>query len=311
MSHTHLAYRALLGTAIGDAFGDGFFGDTSQALAYIHQRQIPATTWEFTDDTVMAIAIFKQLERYGGIHQDKLAFAFHHYHKLDPNRGYGAGARRLIRQYQHGNEWRDLAPSLFEGMGSMGNGAAMRVAPIGAFFYDDLPTAVTQAIKSAEVTHANEEAICGAIAVAVATALATKMRLENNMLTPIEFMDNVADFLPKSTAVTAKILKAKTIPFNYHIETIRAILGDGTKILAEDTIPFCIWCAAHHLTHFAEALWKAISILGDRDTICAIVGGIVISSANDATVPNEWKNNVESMEHSVFFGLNTKKLFLI
>jgi hypothetical protein len=62
-------------------------------------------------------------------------------------------------------------------MGSFGNGAAMRVAPLGAFFADQpLEVVCNQARLSAEVTHAHAEGIAGAIAVAVAAALAWQKR---------------------------------------------------------------------------------------------------------------------------------------
>ena len=40
-------------------------------------------------------------------------------------------------------------------------------------------------------------------------------------------------------------------------------------------MPFALFCAAHHLTSFEDAMWATVSGLGDRDTTCAIVGGIV------------------------------------
>ncbi len=48
----------------------------------------------------------------------------------------------------------------------------MRVAPLGAYFADDLPCLVTEARASAEITHAHPEGQAGAIAVAVAAAWA-------------------------------------------------------------------------------------------------------------------------------------------
>ena len=64
-----------------------------------------------------------------------------------------------------------MTPRLFGGEGSFGNGAAMRVAPLGAYFADELDAVVEQASFSAEVTHSHPEGIAGAIAVAVAAAL--------------------------------------------------------------------------------------------------------------------------------------------
>lgn len=71
--------------------------------------------------------------------------------------------------------------------------------------------------------------------------------------------------------------------------------------MTQDTIPFSIWCAAHHLNNFEESLWKAVSILGDRDTICAIVGGITMMSSEEKTVPIEWMNAVEDYKASGFY----------
>jgi ADP-ribosylglycohydrolase len=42
-----------------------------------------------------------------------------------------------------------------------------------------------------------------------------------------------------------------------------------------DTVPYAIWCAARHLDDLVEALWATVSVGGDIDTTCAIVGGIV------------------------------------
>src|SRR5205814_7483295 len=54
-----------------------------------------------------------------------------------------------------------------------------------------------------------------------------------------------------------------------------AALGNGSLVTAPDTVPFSLWCAAHGTANFEEALWTTVSGLGDRDTTCAIVGGIV------------------------------------
>ena len=97
-----------------------------------------------------------------------------------PNRGYGATARRILRAISEGKDWRKVSKNVFDGMGSMGNGASMRVCPIGAYFFDDLKRVKTEAIKSAEITHSNIEGIPGAGAVAVATALATRSKIQRN-----------------------------------------------------------------------------------------------------------------------------------
>jgi ADP-ribosylglycohydrolase len=58
-----------------------------------------------------------------------------------------------------------------DGRGSFGNGGAMRIAPLGAFFADDVERVVVEARRAREVTHAHPEAVARAVAVAVAAAL--------------------------------------------------------------------------------------------------------------------------------------------
>jgi ADP-ribosylglycohydrolase len=294
------AKKSLLGVSIGDAFGDSFFGETDKILDAINSREIPNTKWEFTDDTVMSIAIFEELELNGTINQDSLIQKFIANHNLDINRGYGATLRRLLREIEEGKNWREVSKNVFDGQGSMGNGAAMRVCPIGAYYFDNLQKVKELAIKSAEITHSNIEAIAGAIAVSIGTALTTKMNSDNYILKPIEFIDQILIELP-DTDTKSKIAKSKEIPYNYHIETIKNILGNGINMTSQDTVPFAVWCTAYNFVNFKEGLWKAVSILGDRDTICAMVGGMTIMSSKEENIPNEWKESVESIEKSAFF----------
>ena len=93
------------------------------------------------------------------------------------NRGYGPGTYSILCGIKQGLDWRTLTQVGFRGMGSFGNGAAMRVAPLGAFFADRSLTVVCdEARRSAEVTHAHAEGIAGGIAVAVAAVLAWRAR---------------------------------------------------------------------------------------------------------------------------------------
>ena len=63
-------------------------------------------------------------------------------------------------------------------------------------------------------------------------------------------------------------------------------VGNGSQVSAPDTAPFCVWAAARFARSFEEALWETVSALGDRDTTCAIVGGIVALAVG--RVPQEW-----------------------
>lgn len=299
IARIHNARKSLLGVSIGDAFGESFFGETNKIIENINSRTIPETKWEFTDDTVMSIAVYEELERSGDIDQDNLIKLFCTNHDLDANRGYGATLRRLLREIQHGESWRMVSKEVFDGQGSMGNGAAMRVCPIGAFYFDNFQKVKNLAIKSAEITHSNIEAITGAIAIAIGTALTTQMKFNNLIMDPMDFIDKIVYELPESDT-KSKLSKSKSVSYNFHIETVKSILGNGVNMTSQDTVPFAIWCTAYNLVNFQEALWKAISILGDRDTICAMVAGMTIMSADEHTIPEEWISSVEKVDESIF-----------
>src|SRR5205814_470367 len=70
-------------------------------------------------------------------------------------------------------------------------------------------------------------------------------------------------------------------------------LGNGSLVTAPDTVPFCLWIAAHHADNFVEALAQTIPCGGDCDTNAAIVGGIVALSAGSDSIPSDWLETKE------------------
>ena len=73
LQRLQLAKNALIGLSVGDAFGESFFGEREEMLDFIQKREIPTTSWECTDDTVMAITVFNQLSKNRDIIQDNFA----------------------------------------------------------------------------------------------------------------------------------------------------------------------------------------------------------------------------------------------
>ena len=123
---------------------------------------IPEPVWQWTDDTEMACSVYWILLERQGVDQDLLAEVFAE--RCEPNRGYGVGAFTILHDIRKGVPWRAAAQSVFDGQGSAGNGAAMRVAPVGAYHPDNPQRAAEHAARSAEVTHAHPEGVAGAIA---------------------------------------------------------------------------------------------------------------------------------------------------
>jgi ADP-ribosylglycohydrolase len=277
------ATASLYGLALGDALGSQFFVPANrQALT---DRTLPPAPWQWTDDTEMACSIYLALADRGTIDQDDLAAGFAVRHDFD--RGYGPATNRMLRLVREGGDWRTLATALFDGKGSWGNGAAMRVAPLGAWFGDDLPQVVRQARASAEVTHTHSEAVAGAIAVAIATAVAATQP----ELTPGRFLDQILDHTPLSLVHYGIGEARRLLTISDPVLAART-LGNGRNVSAQDTVPFALWAAARHLDDYEQAFWTTATAGGDIDTTCAIVGGIV---AVRTPLPRGWLDFCEPL----------------
>jgi ADP-ribosylglycohydrolase len=275
------ARLALDGLSVGDSFGQRFFYPFMERFLVQGERPLPQPPWPYTDDTEMALAITQVLEQHGHINQDELAGTFAKRYWRNPSRGYGAGAHRILQSIALGFSWQRVSRQEFDGEGSMGNGAAMRVAPIGAYFADDLARVASEARASAEVTHAHAEGQAGAIAIAVAAAWAWRVATGSESSEPEGLIQVALDHTPAGDTRSG-IERALALPLDVSPVTAARQLGSGLRVTAPDTVPFTLWCAARHLHDFAEALWATVAGLGDRDTTCAIVGGIVALATQPA-----------------------------
>ena len=155
----------LLGLAVGDAVGAPYEGLKHADIFF--QFGSPdklvtnpsGDTLYYTDDTEMMIGVAETLVECGRIDEARLCRAFaENYH---PDSGYGPGRAARYRAMRKGNDWRTLAAKLFPG-GSFGNGAAMRVAPVGLLFADSPDELWEQARLSALPTHTHPLGIEGA-----------------------------------------------------------------------------------------------------------------------------------------------------
>ncbi|MGC3961052.1 MAG: ADP-ribosylglycohydrolase family protein [Verrucomicrobiota bacterium] len=159
--------------------------------------------------------------------------------------------------------------------------------PAGAYFADDLEQCVAEARASSLVTHTHPEGVAGTIAVAIAAAMAWQLKDNSIADRARQLFDAVLRHTPEST-VRRSILLASTTPVEIPEREVARSLGNGSLVTAPDTVPFCIWMAAHHLDRFIEAMGKTISVGGDCDTNAAIVCGIVALSAGRECIPGEW-----------------------
>jgi ADP-ribosylglycohydrolase len=291
------AILSLHGLAIGDGLGEMMFGRPERARDMILQDDLPAGPWWHTDDTEMAISIVEVLRLLGSVHQDALARQFMWRYDREPDRGYGSGARCQLRMMLEGVEWRVTSREAFDGQGSLGNGSAMRVAPVGAWFADDLDRVVKEARASSMVTHMHSEGVAGAIAIAVAAAMAWRLRGNTSAETAVEFFNEVHKRTPDSETRRGIAHAFQVRQYPSPADAAR-VLGCGFRVTCPDTVPFTVWAAAKHLSNYRQALAATASVGGDVDTNCAIVGGIVALSSGWEGLPKEWLRQMEPLPYA-------------
>jgi poly(ADP-ribose) glycohydrolase ARH3 len=254
-----------LGLAIGDALGGRF---EAQSAEHICSRcptvtaliDYPQDEIWYTDDTQMAIGVAESLAKYGQIIEEHLCKAF--VDNYVPSRGYGRGARAVLDAMENGQDYRQVATKYFPG-GSYGNGAAMRVAPVGLFFRDAPEQLLEQARLSALPTHLHPLGIEGAQLLALAVSLSSKA----------ERLDR-ADFFEKLLSAS------RTVEFRGKLATASraqnpndlAQLGNGIEAL--ESVVTAIASFAMSPESYSDTIAQVIFLGGDTDTMAAMAGAL-------------------------------------
>jgi len=277
----------LVGSAVGDALGSSFEG------LWVSEVKIERFSGRWTDDTHMMIGVAESLIANEGFDGSHMAQTFIENYEHEPWRGYASGPPRVFRWIKSGVAWNEASKRLFGGSGSYGNGAAMRIAPVGLFYYDDLEQLRSVAYGQSQITHAHELGKEGALLQAYAVALAT------NIDPSLELDSSV--FLKKLEAFTRnEVYKQK-------LEKVWKLLGEtnrlrvvrelGNGIEAHNSVPAAIYSFLRHPDSFEECVLYAISLGGDTDTIGAMTGAISGAYHGVEAIPDGWKSRLEARDY--------------
>jgi poly(ADP-ribose) glycohydrolase ARH3 len=272
---------ALLGTFVGDALGMPYEGLPAAAvpvrLEMVEARRGRGT---YTDDTEMMIVLAESLLEHGSVSEERLARAF--LERCDPSRGYGAGTLEVLAGWRRGVPVDAAAQRLFGGEGSLGNGAAMRIAPIAVMFADSPDELRAQAERSAGLTHAHPLAVDAAAVQAAAIAAA---------------------LLGKDILATCRGA-AKRSAMRRQLDRVAALLGSdrgpaevggllGNSALGHESVPTAIFAAASR-GGFEQAVSFAIRCGGDTDTLGAMAGALAGAMYGSSSIPARWLDALEN-----------------
>jgi ADP-ribosylglycohydrolase len=206
----------------------------------------------FTDDSILTIALADSIMT-GKPYVENLKTFYQWY----PNGGYGGSFHRWAqsRRSEPYNSW--------------GNGAAMRISPVG-FTYNDLDTVLQKAREFTALTHSHPEGIKGGQATATAVFLA---RSGNSKAEIKEFVESRFQY-----------------DLSKHVDDIRPTYEFDES--SRGTVPQAIRAFIDSVD-FEDAIRTAVSLGGDTDTLACITGGI--AQAFYGSVPETIQQNVYSI----------------
>ncbi len=278
----------LIGSAVGDALGSSFEGFSSSKVdaERFHGR--------WTDDTHMMIGVAESLIANKGFDGNHMAQTFIKNYEQEPWRGYASGPPRVFRWIKSGVAWNEAARRVFGGAGSFGNGAAMRVAPVGLFYYDDLEKLRAVAYSQSQITHTHELGMEGAALQAYAVALAIKAD-SSRRLDPYDFLAELKNFT-KNEVYKMKLEKMrKLLADAADKKTVVRELGNGVE--SHNSVPTAIYCFLRNWSIFEDAVLYAVSLGGDTDTIGAMTGAISGAYHGVEAIPEQWRNKLERKDY--------------
>lgn len=257
---------AVFGLAVADALGarwEGIPADMIQSMGPADAIVAHAEGFEliYTDDTQMMISVAQTLSELGEIQTDFLAGKFAA--NYQGGRGYGIGARQVIDAIAGQEDWQAVATGLFDGTGSMGNGAAMRVSPIGLLFADNLELISQQARLSSLPTHTHSIGVDGARLIAAATGLAA--RSQNQDFQRNLFLQQLCDISETEEFQHQLQLAIAMQPFT-------SLQAFGNTLRADQSVVTSIICFADAPNDYEQAIGRAIGQGGDVDTLAAMTG---------------------------------------
>lgn len=282
----------MIGSALGDAIGELAFRYRHKESLCLQLRKQPKLL--YTDDTAMAIGLAESIIKRGSLDIQNLGTIFKANFQREPWRGYGPGPPLVFTKVaQTGLTYAEAAQTLFGGQGSFGNGAAMRVAPLGLFFHNS-GNLYQMASLSASVTHAHPLGKDGAAVQAKAIALAVNLSPEESFPCS-SFLKNLINFaqtkeLKEKLKMIEKLIEANLLPPKVAQQL-------GRSVAVHESLPFAIYSFIRYHQSYKECLLCAVLNGGDRDTLGAMAGAISGAYLGIESIPQAWQERLENRKY--------------
>lgn len=301
----------MMGLAVGDALGlpaevrrreqllEAFGPDGLAGYVALHDPRFgpvpvilgprhPAGT--YSDDTQMTLAVAGALLARGNATLDVLmqamaerfvAWSAAGDNDRFPGKACMAGARALAA----GTPWREAGA-----VDSKGCGSAMRVAPIGLFYWRAPERLLEVARASSLPTHRHPAAIEGAAAAALLVGLALEKKAPRQMYDAV--MQECAPRSPDLAACFAKLPSLLDAP----PEVALSARGLGEGWVAQEAVASALYCFWRSPSDFRRTVRTAVNTDGDSDSIACIAGGISGAFNGVGAIDRDLREGLENAE---------------
>jgi ADP-ribosylglycohydrolase len=250
----------IIGGAIGDAMGTAYEGMRGPVAL---DDRLP---WRLSDDTQLTLATCEAIARDGRVDPEAIAERFAVWFREGRITGIGASTYKALSDLVAGVPW---ALAGHRGEYAAGNGAAMRIAPV-ALALDVLEPSSRELFRDVcRITHHNDEAYVGALAIAVAISKAASSAWSAGD----DLLSSVAESLP-DTAVRDRIVTLASLEKDVGLQNVADRFGAGGYVV--ESVPLALFIVERCADRgFEQAIKACISVGGDTDTIASMAGHVL------------------------------------
>jgi ADP-ribosylglycohydrolase len=293
----------LLAVAAGDALGRPFEGRARQALSGRLTRPLSFQKWRgwtggpvgtVTDDTQLTMLVAESLIAMSALDPADLAARLPGW--LLVARGIGTATRTAVQRLAGGTDWSE------SGENSDGNGAAMRVAPVGLVYSTNPDMLRRSAVLSSRPTHTGRTGLVGTVTQAFAVALA--LHTPPGSLDPAAFIEDVVAAIADldDPGVVERRPDRKRVRMVEQLNKIKGMLDWAPDdvfdefyngALITESLPSAMWCFLASPDDPERVIETAVSGGRDADTVAAMAGALAGVYNGESALPARWLGDLE------------------
>jgi len=293
----------LLGGAVGDALGRPAEGLARQAVTECFGRLSDFRRWRgwvggpvgtVTDDTQLTMLVAESLIGRSRVDPEDLSGRLVAW--LPVGRGVGTATRAAVERLADGVGWWEA------GEDSDGNGAAMRVAPVGLVYSTEPDRLRRSAILSSLPTHKGPSGLVGTVAQAFAVAWVAHR--PSGTLDPATFLRAVVEAIADLTdpGVIERHPRRRRIRLAERLAAlVRMLDWDPSDAfddlyngaLITESLPSAMWCFLASPDDPERVIETAVAGGRDADTVAAMAGALVGAYCGESALPRRWLDDLE------------------